>query len=204
MPEIEPTASRVPALPADDQLRLLGAVIDALVSFALFALSFVAMDALQRTRGEMLSIVDAGAVLIAFWVIDVLVYALAVSSFGASIGNVLTGRRVVTASDGTSLSFPRATRRYFARRRVVRWFIEAAERSAERHRRMGMAPEIPVVPAPGTLFGAVFADAVVATMQGAIGPTASVADRSVGSAVIRASSRDSAVSPQFASESTTN
>jgi hypothetical protein len=189
MTDCGPTASQVPALPADDQLRLLGAVIDALVSCALFASSFVAIDAIRQARGEMLSITDAAAVLLAFWAVDVLVYAVAISTLRASIGNLLTARRVVNTSDGTALKLPRAIKRYFARRRLLRWFIEASGRSAERHEQIGQAPEVPLVPIPGTLFATVLATSIVATLQGPIGSTASVADRSVGSAVIRSTSK---------------
>lgn len=66
-----------------------------------------------------------------FWAADVIIYALPVSRYGWSIGNLLTRRRVVDRATGAPLPFKRAVVRYFARRLGalrLRYEIQARER----------------------------------------------------------------------------
>ena len=74
----------------DDQLRGLGAVVDMLVSCALFALAFVIMAVVPAGDDGSISLGLAVGILLFCWVLDVLVYAIPVSAFGWSIGNLLT------------------------------------------------------------------------------------------------------------------
>jgi hypothetical protein len=61
-------------------------------------------------------ILNAIAFALAFGAADVVVYALPVSRYGWSIGNLLTRRRLVDRVTGMPLPFRTAIKRYFARR----------------------------------------------------------------------------------------
>jgi len=97
-----------------DNLRLLGALVDIVVSCAMFAL-MIAAGIWVWGDGD----VDFGAAIVfalPFWAADVVMYAWPLSRYGWSIGNLLTRRRVVDRASGSPLPFKRAVVRYFARR----------------------------------------------------------------------------------------
>jgi len=97
-----------------DNLRLLGALVDIIISCAMFAL-MIAVGILIVGDGD----VDFAAAIVfalPFWAADVIIYAFPVSRYGWSIGNLFTRRRVVDRATGAPLPFKRAVVRYFARR----------------------------------------------------------------------------------------
>jgi len=148
-----------------DSPRLFGALIDIFVSVAMAVATIAAIVAYGDFVGRMMTFPEAVAVLLVGWTADVLVYAVPLAKFGGSIGNLLTGRRVIDADMETRLTLRRAARRYFARRNVWRWQRDVDRRTLERQaiRRSAACTMWPV----------------------RVGPLSSHADRVVRSAVIR-------------------
>lgn len=122
------------AVDASDPPRLIGALIDFVVT-VLVAIAAVMAIALYRDQlDRVVTVLEIAAVVVLGLCLDVVVYAVPVARAGASVGNVLTGRRVLDAETGRTLMLRRAVRRYFARRNVWRW------RSAAFDRRQSAAP----------------------------------------------------------------
>lgn len=171
-------------MPEDDQLRLLGAMVDLLLSCTMFVLGGVSLSIVQDRRGGgTMSLGLVVAVMLVFWALDVLLYAAPLVAFTASIGNLLTGRRVIDAATADRLSFRRAIRRYFARRRLLKWFIKSAHRE---HRRPASLPGGELFGPPEmSVVGHGIASAIIATRQGPVGDLQSVADEAAGSLVVR-------------------
>jgi len=94
-----------------DAKRQVGALIDLAVSIAFLGLAFSSLFLVDRYHQGLFALGIPVA-----WALDVLVYALPLSRWGWSIGNVLTRRRVVRRIDGSHLSFGAAVMRYFSRR----------------------------------------------------------------------------------------
>ena len=176
-------------LAVDDSRRQLGAFIDILVSVVMFALMVFAASAVETRTGHPIGGLTFLAFVVGFWAGDVLLYAVPVALWRRSLGNWLTGVRVVDRDSGDRLTIRRAARRYFARRRLLRWLLDAAKRTQMRNAQFGPSDYIQQATMPFTRVGSVFAHSIVATMQGSTAPTVSVADRNVGSAVVRAIER---------------
>ena len=148
-----------------DSPRLLGALIDISVSVAMAVATIAALVAYGDLVGRMMTFPEAVVVLLLGWTADVLLYAVPLAKVGGSIGNLVTGRRVIDAEVGTRLPVRRAVRRYFARRNVLRWQQDVDRRTLElRASGRGMT-------------GLMRPDGS--------GPLVSHADRVVGSAVVR-------------------
>jgi hypothetical protein len=168
----------------DDNCRLLGAVVDLFVSLAMFASGFVVIGAAAAASGRSVSSGLAIVIMLTAWVFDVILYALPVHRWGWSIGNLLTGRRVVDAEFGDPLPFRRAVRRYFARRNVPRWYCDNAIRDFKRFE-FDSVDRVAGVPLGNVTVLVALAAQNWAPSDPA-GPTESHADRRAGSAVVRA------------------
>jgi uncharacterized RDD family membrane protein YckC len=101
---------------AHDSKRQLGALVDIGVSFAIAVAAVVATIIVSDITGGGVPFVLFIGILLVFWALDVLVYAVPVSRWGWSVGGLLTGCRVIDRATGGPLPFRRAVRRYFARR----------------------------------------------------------------------------------------
>jgi hypothetical protein len=185
-------------VPAADHLRLLGAFVDILVSVAMVGAAIGVM-ALTLETGSDKSILPPLLILLAFWALDVVLYALPIRRFGWSLGNVLTRRRVVDHQSGGPLPFRRAVRRYFARRNVLAWLWDNASRDAARFEDLSYerVAGVPLGISTGLLSLAIQNYAP----PDPTGPTESNADRRAGSAVVR--SRPSAADRAYTSDAIT-
>ena len=210
--ELSLVNSRSRPVPASDHLRLLGALVDILVSVAMVGAAIGVM-VLTLDSGADESIVPPLLILLAFWALDILLYALPIHRWGWSLGNVLTRRRVVDDKTGGRLPIRRAVRRYFARRNVLRWYSDGLVRSIEQvgyrsiDRTNGPAPgslATMFVPMGGALGGAAIASMSPGNLAAQNwvpsdpnGPTASNADRRAHSAVVksRPTAADALVAP---------
>lgn len=114
--------------------------------------SFLMIGALVSRRGHEISLVEAIAVFTAFWAADVLIYAVCVSLFRGSIGNLITGRRVVRSADGSPLTLRKAIRRYFARRNYRYWMLESQVRDGKARKRMSgdFSPRVVALEVPAS------------------------------------------------------
>lgn len=214
--ELSPVNSRSRPVPARDHLRLLGALIDILVSVVLVGAAIGVM-ALTLDSGADRSIVPPLLILLAFWALDVVVYALPIHKCGWSLGNVLTRRRVVERQTGGPLPFRGAVRRYFARRNVLRWLSDSrvAELELVNYRSVDhiIGPAagsyaLLVAPLGGVLGGAMYASMAPGDLAAQNwlpgdpnGPTASNADRRAGSAVVKSRPSAADLAPTPATQS---
>lgn len=108
------TGHALVGLAANDNRRLLGALIDLIVSLAM-AVAMILVVAMAASDGP-ISFGAFVAIALGFWAADVALYAVPLSRAGASIGNLLTGVRVVDASTGGRVPLGRAVARYAGRR----------------------------------------------------------------------------------------
>ncbi len=171
-------AHALPTVVRDDNLRLIGAFVDLVITLSMVG---AAIGVMALVSGGENSIVPPLLILVAFWALDVVLYALPIHRWGWSVGNLLTRRRVVDGRSGELLAMSRAVRRYFARRNVPRWLWNSRAREVDP---FGYLHGNPVGAVPG------FAAVLVAAAQtiapsDPTGPTESHADRCVGSAVVR-------------------
>ncbi len=178
----------LPAVVRDDNLRLIGALVDLVVTLSMVAAAIGVM-ALTLHSGSESSIVPPVLILVVFWALDVVLYAVPVHRWGWSVGNLLTRRRVVDARSGERLAMSRAVRRYFARRNLPRWLWSSRAGEVDPFDDpFGYLPSSPVGGVPG--FGAVLVGAAQSIAPSdPTGPTESYADRRVGSAVVRSRPR---------------
>jgi hypothetical protein len=109
-------------IPTTDARRQLGALIDLGISIGLFVGSMAFMGTHQHSDNLLIQVAPMFG-----WAIDILVYAVPLSLWGWSPGNLLTRRRVVRRLDGSNLSFGVAVQRYFVRR-VAGFFLRRAMR----------------------------------------------------------------------------
>ena len=177
-------AHALPMVVRDDNLRLIGAFVDLVITLSMVGAAMGVM-ALTLDSGSGNSIVPPLLILVAFWALDVVLYALPIHRWGWSVGNLLTRRRVVDARSGELLAMSRAVHRYFARRNVPRWLWNSRAREVDPFAEpLGYLPGNPVGGVPG--IGAVLVAAAQSIAPSdPTGPTQSHADRRVGSAVVR-------------------
>lgn len=161
------------AVPVDDPRRQIGAIVDMFVSLGMFVLAVFAGGAIRDAPGEPVPLPVVVGLLVAAAVLDALVYAVPVSRWGWSIGGLIAHTRIEDLS-GQRLSVRRAIRRYVARRNLFLWFDDSYRR---RPRRSGVARVM--------VFVSGLATWVLASRDGPVAPSASHADRRVGSVVKR-------------------
>jgi hypothetical protein len=104
-----------------DRPRLIGALIDFLVTVFVVIASITALVRYGDQLGRVVTAFEIVAVVVIALCLDVVAYAVPVASSGASLGGAITRRRVLDAENGRTLTLRRAVRRYFARRNLWRW-----------------------------------------------------------------------------------